>query len=70
MNRDPVGSSTIACIGYDEPAQTLEVEFLNGSVYQYYNVTEEMHARLMHAPSKGKFLHYEIKSAYPYARVG
>ena len=70
MNRDSVGSTTIASIGYDEAAQTLEVEFLNGSVYQYYNVNEEMYARLAQAPSKGQFLHYEIKNAYPYARVG
>ena len=70
MNRDPVGSSTVAAIGYDEPAQTLEVEFLNGSVYQYYNVTQEIYANLMQSPSKGQFLHQYIKNAYAYARVG
>ncbi|NUA25986.1 helicase HerA domain-containing protein [Cupriavidus basilensis] len=70
MNRDPVGSSTVASIGYDEPAQTLEVEFLSGSVYQYYNVTQEMYTSLMHSPSKGQFLHQYIKNAYAYARVG
>lgn len=33
MNRDVVASSGVAAIGYDPPTQTLEVEFLKGSVY-------------------------------------
>lgn len=70
MIRDPVGSSTIASIGYDEPTQTLEVEFHGGATYQYYNVSEETYNRLMQAPSKGQFLHYEIKRVHPYGRVG
>lgn len=70
MNRQPVASSNIASIGYDEPSQTLEVEFTNGAVYQYYNVPQPLHEQLMHAGSKGQFLAYQIKNAYPYSRVG
>lgn len=70
MNREMVGSSNITSIGYDEPSQTLEVEFTNGAVYQYYNVSQEIFERMMTAPSKGQFLAYEIKNAYPFARVG
>lgn len=70
MNRDSVASSNIASIGYDEPAQTLEVEFKDGSVYQYYNVQQALYEQLMQAGSKGQFLHYNIKNAYPYSRVG
>ncbi len=70
MNREPVGSSTIVGIGYDEPSQTLEVEFKTGSVYQYYNVTLALFEQLMQASSKGQFLAYQIKNAYPYSRVG
>lgn len=70
MNRSPVASSTIVTIGYDEPSQTLEVEFKSGGVYQYYNVPQGLADELMQASSKGQFLHYQIKNAYPYSRIG
>ncbi|WP_243613861.1 KTSC domain-containing protein [Shimia aestuarii] len=70
MERYSVASSNIASIGYDEPSQTLEVEFLNGSIYQYYNVPINIYDQLMNDPSKGRFLNTYIKNAYPYSRVG
>jgi hypothetical protein len=70
MNREPVASTNIAEIGYDEPSQTLEVQFTNGSVYQYYNVPQAVHEQLMQAASKGQYLAYQIKNVYPYSRVG
>ncbi|MBY5537708.1 KTSC domain-containing protein [Rhizobium leguminosarum] len=69
MTRDPVGSSTIAAIGYDEPTETLEVEFLTGTVYQYYNIGAGLYQELMQSASKGQFLNTYIKNAYPYSRV-
>ena len=69
MERNYVASSNIASIGYDEPSETLEVEFLNGSVYQYYNVPQGLYDQLMQEGSKGRFLHAYIKSSYPYSRV-
>lgn len=70
MERYQVASSNVASIGFDEATQTLEVEFLNGTVYQYYNVSEYMYQQLTHAPSKGRFLNTYIKNAFPYSRVG
>lgn len=70
MNREPVVSSNIAAIGYDEPSQTLEVEFTSGAVYQYYNVTSVLFEQFMQAGSKGQFLAHQIKNTYPYSRVG
>ncbi|MGO9236874.1 MAG: KTSC domain-containing protein [Methylocella sp.] len=70
MNRDPIASSNIASVGYDEPSQTLEVEFTNGMVYQYYNVGSALYEQFMQAPSKGQFLNFNIRNAYPYSRVG
>ena len=69
MERKYVASSNISSIGYDEPSQTLEVEFLNGTVYQYYNVPVNMYDQMMVEGSKGKFLNTYIKNAYPYSRV-
>jgi len=70
MERYSVASSNIAAIGYDEQTETLEIEFLNGSVYQYYNVPPNMREQLMQTGSKGQFLNIYIKNAYPYSRVG
>lgn len=70
MNCDPIASSNIASVGYDEPSQTLEVEFTNGMVYQYYNVGSALYEQFMQAPSKGQFLNFNIRNAYPYSRVG
>lgn len=70
MIRDSVPSSNISSMGYDEPSQTLEVEFTNGSIYQYFNVDTGIYEQLMHAPSKGQFLNTYIKNAYPFSRVG
>jgi hypothetical protein len=70
MQRDSVSSSNVVSIGYDESVQTLEVEFRNGGIYQYYNVNAELARQLMTAPSKGQFIHTYIRNAFPYSRVG
>lgn len=70
MERYSVASSNIASIGYDEASQTLEIGFINGSIYQYYNVPPNLHEELMRTSSKGRFLNTYIKNAFPYSRVG
>ena len=69
MDTHTVSSSNVKAVGYDAGTQTLEVEFLNGGVYQYYGVPDQLHAQFMRAPSKGQFVHYYIKNRYPYSRV-
>ena len=70
MQREYVASSNIVSVGYDPTSETLEVEFQSGAVYQYYNVNQIIYDEFMSAPSKGKFLAYQIKNAFPYSRVG
>jgi hypothetical protein len=70
MMRDPVSSTTVISVGYDEPSQTLEVEFKSGSVYQYYNVDNGLYEQFIASASKGQFVHIYIKNAYPFSRVG
>jgi KTSC domain-containing protein len=69
MNRDPVQSSNIASIGYDLDSETLEIEFLNGGVYQYFDVQQRVHEELMNAGSHGKYLAANIKGVYRYSKV-
>lgn len=69
MDRNYVASTNIASIGYDVSTETLEIEFLSGAIYQYYNVPNNMYEQLMQEGSKGRFLNTYIKNAYPYSRV-
>lgn len=70
MERQYVSSSNIASIGYDSTNQILEVEFLNGSIYQYYDVPESLYDGLMSADSHGRFFDRNIKKGgYRYERV-
>lgn len=71
MERVPVQSSSLASVGYDSQSSTLEVEFLNGSIYQYFGVPPHIHEGLMNAGSKGSYLDQNIKKAgYSYTRIG
>lgn len=69
MNRAPVSSSNVASVGYDISTMTLEVEFKNGSVYQYFDVPESLYQELIGAESIGTYLSQQIKSSYRYAQV-
>jgi KTSC domain len=65
-----MSSTNVASAGYDEATETLEVEFTNGGVYQYFNVGSALYEQFLAAPSKGQFLNVYIRSSYPYSRVG
>ena len=69
MRRDHVVSSNIVSAGYEPSSETLEIEFANGGVYQYYNVPSSIYEEFLAADSKGRFLISQIKDRFPYARV-
>ncbi len=64
-----VESSNIESIGYDAKGKILEIEFLNGSIYQYFDVPEHIYSELMSADSHGKYLNANIKGSYRYSKV-
>lgn len=70
MNRTPVSSSNLAAIGYDADQHILEVEFVNGSVYQYSNVPIHIYQGLMNADSHGIYFNAYVKKAgYSYQEI-
>jgi hypothetical protein len=69
MERIPVTSSNIRAIGYDSDSEILELEFNDGSVYQYSGVPATEYEGMMNADSKGKYLHANIKNRYPYTKL-
>jgi len=70
VDREPVGSSNLASIGYDEDTEILEIEFLNGSVYEYKNIPIGIYNQLMGAGSQGSFFNHEIRNLFPYEKIG
>lgn len=69
MERKPVESSTIKSIGYDPETGVLEIEFIGGREYRYFDVADHIHAEFLQAKSKGHFFYSKIKSAHPYERI-
>lgn len=70
MERISVSSSNIASVGHDASSQTLEVEFLDGSIYEYYVVPEHVYQELISASSVGSYLARHVKKVYGYSRIG
>lgn len=78
ITRQKVESSQIESIGHDPATSTLEIEFVSrrpgvpGSVYQYGNVSADLHAQLVGAESIGSFFGKEIKphkDKYPFRKM-
>ena len=65
MNLVPVSSSNLRAVGYAFATSTLQISFLNGGLYEYYNVPDSAHAGLMAAVSKGTYFDVYIKKG-PY----
>jgi hypothetical protein len=64
MKREHISSSAIRSVGYDPEEQTLEVEFIDGEVYQYLKVPEYVFLDFMMAESRGEYINTHIKPGY------
>lgn len=70
MNRENVSSSNLASVGYDAENKILEIEFLNGGIYQYFNVPDTTYKGLMNASSHGQYFDKNVKKAnYRYKKI-
>jgi len=57
-------------VGYESKSQILEIEFQSGEVYQYLDVPEMVHKKLLRAESKGQYFNGEIREEYAFVRLG
>lgn len=69
VDRIPVSSTNLRSVGYDARGLLLEVEFLDGAVYQYFSVPLAVYQELMAAGSKGSFLAKHVRNQYQYRRI-
>lgn len=70
MQRLTVDSSShIVSVGYDKPTKTLEVEFTESLVYQYFDVPQEIYDGLLKAKSVGQYFYAYINKQFRYKQV-
>lgn len=62
-------SSNISTLRYDDETWTMEVIFLGGSTYHYFDVPAETWDGIKSAPSQGIYLNAEVKGRFTYAKV-
>jgi KTSC domain len=67
--RDSVVSKGIVSIGYSRRKHILEIEFVNGAVYRYLQVSPSVYRELIAADSKARYYDTNIKGNYPSVRV-
>ena len=69
IDREPVKSTSVASVGYNDLSGTLEIEFRNGSVYRYYDVPEQIYRDLIAASSLGRFINKKVKPYFAYKEI-
>lgn len=69
MNRILVDSTSVKSVWYCSLRCLLEVEFRDGSCYQFFSVPEERFQHFVSAESKGAFFNREIRNRFPFQRI-
>jgi len=62
--RQSVQSSAIAKVGYSRRRHILEIEFVNGAIYRYFDIPLSVNRDLMSAESKARFYDSNIRKHY------
>ncbi|MEP7291495.1 MAG: lysine--tRNA ligase [Chloroflexota bacterium] len=70
LNREAHDSTVIRAIAYAPLSHTLEIEFQSGTIYQYFDVPENVYNELNSAVSHGQYFNANIKNSYAYRRAG
>lgn len=65
----PVDSSHLSRVRYEEERRRLEIEFLEGGVYEYYEVPPAEFDGLLAAESHGSYFHEHIRGNYSYNMI-
>jgi hypothetical protein len=70
MDRKPLRSGKLKAAGFDETLRVLEIEFMNGDVFEYKSVSPEVFRQLMNAPSPSSFFEDKIEESFSGKRLG
>lgn len=69
MRMISVSSNRLEAVGYDERLKLLHIQFVDGSLYEYYEVPKNVYIELINASSAGKYFHKYIKGIYQFSKI-
>jgi len=70
LDHTPINSEVLRSVGYDPDQRILEIEFVSGSIYHYFDVPDDLYAAMMAAASHGKFFSARIRDAgFDYQKI-
>lgn len=69
MVNQMVLSSEIEWIGYEPKKSMLQVEFIEGQIYQFDGVPERLYQDFLTSESYDEYLDCYIKPEYPHRRI-
>ena len=61
-------STAIREFHYDAAEHRLDVQFVSGKRYSYFDVPENLAAEMTKAASKGGFFNHHIRDRFPFTR--
>jgi hypothetical protein len=64
-----VVSSSIASLAYSATNRILEVAFVRGTLYRYFEVPEQTFREFLSAPSKGVYFNATVRNRFQYERA-
>lgn len=64
-----VQSRLLAGIAFDHDRTILQLEFRDGTVYQYFQVPRQAYQNLLRADSKGAYFNRHVRSVFRSARL-
>lgn len=64
-----VESSNIRSLGYEPARRVLEVNFLKGQTYRYYNVPADEYCKLLNALSVGSHFSKFVAKSFTYEKM-
>jgi len=59
-------TNTVGITDFDYKSETLQINFLDGSSYEYFGVPKSVYVKFVNAPAPGRFARRHIYPAYPY----
>lgn len=69
MQRVALNSRVLQFAGYQDQSMLLELEFRDGAVYHYFQVSEQTFQELLGAKSQGTYFNARIRYRFAYAKI-
>lgn len=66
---NPVDSSSVRGIGYEEDRKVLYVQYVDGEVYEYFKVPRSAYVDLLSAKSVGWSVNKRIRPCFNYRKI-